>query len=93
MVSTRGTIVLDPMKIEGNLDVKGISLKEYAPYYKDRILFDIEEGNLGVATNYRYLAKDKSQEVVLSGMSIFLERLRLKKRDEKEDFLVFRHCQ
>ena len=87
-ISTRGTIGLDPMKIEGNLEVKGISLKEYAPYYKDRILFDIEEGDLGVATNYRYLAREKSPEVVLSGMSISLERLRLKKRDEKEDFLT-----
>jgi uncharacterized protein involved in outer membrane biogenesis len=87
-ISTRGTIGIDPMKIEGNLEIKGIDLKDYAPYYKDSILFNIEEGDLGIATNYRYLAKEKSPEVVLSGMSISVERLRLKKRDEKEDFLT-----
>ena len=76
------------MKVEGNLEIKGMALKDYAPYYKDSVLFDIEEGDLGIATNYRYLAREKSPEVVLSGLSVSLERLRLKKRDEKEDFLT-----
>jgi hypothetical protein len=86
-ISTRGTVGLDPMKIEGSLEIKDISLKNYSPYYKDSVLFDIEEGDVELLTNYRYAKREKDQEVKLSGTSISLAGLRLKKRDEGESFI------
>ena len=85
-ISAKSTVGLEPMKIEGSLEVKNISLKDYSPYYKDAVLFDIEEGDAGLSTNYRYAKGEKDQEIKLSGASLSLDRLRLKKRDEKEDF-------
>ena len=86
-LSTKNTIVIDPLKIQGSLEVKHLLLKKYAPYYQDSILFDIEEGDLDVSTNYQYNKKDKDSEAKLSGLSISLRALKLKKRDEQEGFL------
>jgi len=84
---TKNTVVVDPLKIQGSLEVKHLLLKKYAPYYQDSILFDIEEGDLGVSTNYQYNKKDKDSEAKLSGLSISLKTLKLRKRDGQEEFL------
>lgn len=85
-VSTRCNVGLDPMKVDGSLEVKNIVLKNYSPYYRDSILFDIEEGELGLSTTYHYAKKEKDQEIKLSRASLSVERLRLQKRDEPGDF-------
>jgi uncharacterized protein involved in outer membrane biogenesis len=86
-LSTKNAIVIDPLKIQGSLEVKNIILKKYAPYYQDSILFDIEEGDLDVSTNYQYNKRDKDSEAKLSGLSASLRTLKLKKREEQEGFL------
>ena len=92
-VKLQGELSMDPMVVDGGMEVKSVPLKKYAPYYMDSVLFDIEEGDLGIATNYRYLAREKNSEIVLSGLSVSLERLRLKKRGKKRISFLFRHCQ
>jgi uncharacterized protein involved in outer membrane biogenesis len=84
---TKNTIVIDPLKIQGSFEVKHLLLKKYAPYYQDRILFDIEDGDLDLSTNYQYSKRDRDSEAKLSGLSVLLRSLRLKKRDEEEEFL------
>jgi uncharacterized protein involved in outer membrane biogenesis len=84
---TKNTVVIDPLKVQGSLEVKNIVLKKYAPYYQDRILFDIEEGDVDVSTNYQYNKRDQDSETKLSGLSILLRSLKLKKRDGQEEFL------
>jgi uncharacterized protein involved in outer membrane biogenesis len=84
---TKNTVVIDPLKIQGSLEVKHLLLKKYAPYYQDSILFDIDEGDLDVSTNYQYNKKDKDSEAKLSGLSISLKTLKLRKRDGQEEFL------
>ena len=86
-LSTKNTIVIDPLKIQGSLEVKHLLLKKYAPYYQDSILFDIDEGDLDVSTNYQYNKRDKDSEAKLSGLSISLKNLKLKKSNEQEGFL------
>ena len=86
-LSTKNTIVIDPLKIQGSIEVKHLLLKKYAPYYQDSILFDIDEGDLDVSTNYQYNKKDKNSEASLSGLSISLKNLKLKKSNEQKGFL------
>jgi hypothetical protein len=86
-LSTKNTIVIDPLKIQGSIEVKHLLLKKYAPYYQDSILFDIDEGDLDVSTNYQYNKRDNDSEAKLSGLSISLRNLKLKKSNEQEGFL------
>ena len=86
-IKIEGEFSLDPLGAEGNLEVKPIPLKKYAPYYRDKILFNIEEGRLELSTRYKYAKGEKEPEITLSGISLLLSGLQLKKEGENEDFL------
>ena len=86
-ISTRNTISIDPLKIEGSIEVKRLILNKYAPYYQDSILFNIEQGDLDLSTNYQYSKTEKDTVTRLSGLSLALKTMRLKKKNESEDFL------
>jgi uncharacterized protein involved in outer membrane biogenesis len=85
-LSTKNTVGLDPLRINGSLEVKNFVLKKYSPYYQEKILFDIDEGNVDLFTNYQYSKTDKDTVTKLAGLSVFLKTLKLKKRDEQEAF-------
>jgi uncharacterized protein involved in outer membrane biogenesis len=86
-LSTKNTVSLDPLRIDGSLELKNIVLNKYSPYYQENILFNIEEGTLDVYTNYQYSKTEKDTVTRLSGLSLALKTLRLKKKNEPEDFL------
>jgi uncharacterized protein involved in outer membrane biogenesis len=78
---------LDPLSAEGAFGLKSLALGKYAPYYRERVLFDLVDGRLDLATRYRYSMTKKEPALTLSGLAASLHTLRLKKRGEKDDFL------
>jgi uncharacterized protein involved in outer membrane biogenesis len=86
-IRLEGEFTMDPLGAEGALEIKSVPLKKYAPYYRDNILFDIEDGRLDFSTRYKYAKGVKEPEISLPGISLSLSALRLKKADENEDFL------
>jgi uncharacterized protein involved in outer membrane biogenesis len=86
-ISLEGEFSMDPLGAEGALEIKSVPLKKYAPYYRDNILFDIEDGRLDFSTHYKYAKGEKEPEISLPGISLSLSALRLKKAEENEDFL------
>jgi len=86
-IKVEGELSIEPLWAEGGLDIKSVPIKKYSPYYRDNILFDIEDGRLDLSTRYRYAKGQKEPEVYLSKISASLSALRLKKAEENEDFL------
>jgi Domain of Unknown Function (DUF748) len=86
-IGLQGEFSMDPLDAEGTLEIKSVPLKKYAPYYRDNILFDIEDGRLDFSTRYKYAKGEKEPEISLPGISLSLSVLRCKKADENEDFL------
>jgi hypothetical protein len=86
-IKLEGELSLNPLWTEGGLEIKSIPLKKYLPYYRDQILFNLEEGRLDFSTHYKYLKGEKEPEISLSGLSVVLNSLRLKRQEEMEDFL------
>ena len=84
----RTSIGLDPVKAEGSLEIKQLPLKQYSPYYQDKVLFDIDEGDLDLSTNYQYGKSEKDWELRLSRLSAALKALRVKRREGQEEFAV-----
>jgi uncharacterized protein involved in outer membrane biogenesis len=82
-----GDFSVEPLQSEGKVEIKSVPFKKYAPYYKENILFDIEDGRLDLSTRYRYSKGGKGEEIDLSGLAVILSSLRLKKPEENEDFL------
>ena len=50
--STKGLFCLDPARVQGVMNLDGVVLKKYAPYYQDAIRFDLAGGTLGVGSAY-----------------------------------------
>jgi flagellar motor protein MotB len=82
-----GEFSVTPLTADGKFELQGVPMKKYAPYYRKMVLFDIEDGELGLGSNYSYAATGETAAAHLSGMAVSLSSLILKKRDEKADFL------
>jgi uncharacterized protein involved in outer membrane biogenesis len=85
-VKAEGGFSLDPLSSEGMLQVLAVSLKKYSPFYKERVFVDIEDGRLDFATRYAYTKGEREPQVNLSGLSIIVNALRLRKTGENDDF-------
>jgi uncharacterized protein involved in outer membrane biogenesis len=82
-----GDFSVAPMAAEGTVELKGVPVKKYSPYFSENVLFNIEDAQLDLQTKYIFLKKQDEPEIRLSEMSATLNSLRLRKRDEKDDFL------
>jgi uncharacterized protein involved in outer membrane biogenesis len=86
-VSLKGTLGLSPLASEGSVALGKVALGKYAPYYMDAVRFDVEGGTVDVRAGYRFAQVPDGQEFRLSEMEAGLAGLRLRQREEKEDFL------
>jgi len=86
-ISTNAVVGLNPVRAEGRAEIAGIVLKHYALYYKHLVLFDVQEGTLDVATNYRLSQGKNALDIKLAGLSSAVRALRLTTRDTSREFL------
>jgi hypothetical protein len=86
-IKLEGELSVVPLWAEGKFEIKSVPLKKYSPYYQDQILFNLEDGRLNFSTRYKYAKGEKEPEISLSALSVILNSLRLKRQEEKEDFL------
>ncbi|MCL5885263.1 MAG: DUF748 domain-containing protein [Deltaproteobacteria bacterium] len=83
----KGNLILSPFASEGTVSLgKGV-LKKYAPYYGGAVRFDVTGGTLDLHSGYRIARREGDTEILVSGLSVGLADLRLKRRDDPEEFL------
>lgn len=63
-------------------------LKKYAPYFDEAVRFDLRSGTLDVRSGFRFGQGDGEAEFRLFGLGASVSDLRLRQREEKEEFLV-----
>ncbi len=89
-----GDFSVKPLSADGQLKLENVPLKKYEPYYGRAVRFNIAGGKMGFfESRFSYEVpevpgkeKEKAKES-LSDMSLSVEGLKLKRRDEKRDFL------
>ena len=86
-ISTNATVGLDPIRADGRVQITGVILNRYAPYYKNLLAFDIQDGVQDLATGYHLSQGKGTFDVKLAGLSTSLKRLRLTMRDTNQEFL------
>ncbi|MGZ8432347.1 MAG: DUF748 domain-containing protein, partial [Candidatus Deferrimicrobiaceae bacterium] len=84
----KGNLSLSPLGSEGTIALAKVVLKKYAPYYGDAVRFDINGGTLDVRSGYSVAQGGGGPEFRLSGLGASVSDLRLRQREEKEEFLV-----
>ncbi len=83
----KGTLSLDPVASEGALSIGRLALGKYSPYYGGLVLFDVTRGTLDLQTGYSFDRSTGEDRYLFDGLAASLHGLRLRLRDEKEDFL------
>ncbi len=83
----KGSLSLNPLFSEGTAALGKVVLNRYAPYYAGAVRFDILGGTLDVRSGYRFAPAEGGTGIRLSGLEARLSDLRLRQREEKEEFL------
>jgi uncharacterized protein involved in outer membrane biogenesis len=86
-VTLNGEFSLDPLSSDGSVGLKQVLLKKYSPYYRDKVLFDIEDALLDFSTQYSFKKPADVPDVKLSGLTATLNSVKLRQRGEGYDFL------
>jgi flagellar motor protein MotB len=86
-ISSRSVISIDPLGVDGSAEIKRLPFRPYSPYYQDRILFQVEDGELEAQTRFHYSSSQKGSEIRLSELSAALLGLKLRKEGELGPFL------
>ena len=84
----KGSLTLSPLASEGTVALAKVVLKKYAPYFIDAVRFDIHSGTLDARSGYSFVQGEEGPEFRLSGLGATVSDLRLRQREEKEEFLV-----
>ncbi len=87
-VELKGDLSLSPLGSEGTASIAKGVLKKYAPYYSDAVRFDVDAGSLDARSGYSFAKGEGGTDFRLSGLGASISNLRLRKREEKEEFLV-----
>lgn len=86
-IGIEGSLSPDPLAWEGRVNLSGLMLARYAPYYQKQILFEVLDGRLGLASTLRVAASGKEGGLSVTDLVSSLTSLKLKKPDEPESFL------
>jgi hypothetical protein len=71
-LSWSGTLSVNPVASEGELQVSGIRPGKYAPYYRDLIRFDVLDGTLDVSGRYKASLSDAGNVALLNDGRVHL---------------------
>jgi uncharacterized protein involved in outer membrane biogenesis len=86
-LSVATTLGLDPLQADGKFEARRLAPARYAPYYREQVLLDIEEGLLDLEGRFAVAGTGDKTDVTLAGVTVGVESLRLRSRGAQEDFL------
>jgi uncharacterized protein involved in outer membrane biogenesis len=82
-----GEFVLSPLAVRGTVEINGVPLRRYTPYYRRAVAFDVENGTLDASTFYAWEGGE-GHGLTLSDLGATLRSLRLRRPGETTPFLT-----
>lgn len=84
----KGTFSLAPLASEGELALERIDLAKYAPYYRDRVKFELRKGRLSAQATYRFIWSEGHHVLKLSNGHADVSNLELGAPNASEQALA-----
>lgn len=84
-LSWSGNITLSPLHSAGAFRLAGLKLPKYKPYSSDYALFEIVDGQVDAAVEYRYDSTTNAMDLDVTNASVSLTRFQLKTPDTGEE--------
>jgi hypothetical protein len=79
-----GTVSVNPLRSSGTFRLGGLQLSKYSPYSQDYAKFEIANGLVDVAADYRYDSANNPLDLAISNAMVSLTKLELKAPDTGE---------
>jgi uncharacterized protein involved in outer membrane biogenesis len=86
-VAHHGSLTLEPLGVDGHVELKGLTLKKYAPYFAKAVLLDLDGGTLDVSTELALALAGKGPEVALTNLGATLAGLKARRRGERRELV------
>ena len=85
-----GTLSLEPLAASGSIKLEGIEPARFAPYYRERIAFDVREGRVGLGARYHLGAGGAGGAPAVQVTDAFVEiaALGLRRAGAHDDFFA-----
>jgi hypothetical protein len=83
-----GHITVNPLRADGTLRLSGFKLGKYKPYSQDYARFEIADGQIDAAAEYRYDSATNALNLEVTNGVVTLSRLELKTPDTGEAVLT-----
>ncbi|MGD9504257.1 MAG: DUF748 domain-containing protein [Syntrophobacteraceae bacterium] len=74
-----GAFAPDPLTVKGALEVAGVALRKFQPFYKNKISCDIADGKLDVETRFDCSRNEKALQVRLADAKAAVHSLKVQK--------------
>ena len=85
--SLSGTTSLAPLQVSGEIEVSGVKVSRYLPYYRDRFEFKTVEGNVSFGGNYRFRKEDDAPLISLTNVHLDVDELIAVDEDDDEPLI------
>lgn len=86
-ITLSSQLTIDPPGMEGTLDVSGVQLKRYEPYYPAGLDAEVMGGVTGISTRFAFKTDEASPARRLDGLAVELSSFALKKKGGDRDIL------
>ncbi|MDF1821441.1 MAG: DUF748 domain-containing protein [Alcanivoracaceae bacterium] len=83
-----GSMSVEPLILNGRLEMAGLELPPFADFYREKLRFDIPEGQLDIATNYSVDLSGEEVLVTLVDGSVRLRDFRVRQPGLEQDTLT-----
>ena len=89
----RGALSFAPLRSSGEVTLGKITLKKYAPYYSERVKFDLRDGQLDMALHYDFSLEEGKPSLRISNGRIALQSLQIAKRGGAEPVVALKQLE
>ena len=88
-----GGLSFSPLRSVGDVALGKIALKKYAPYYSERVKFDLRDGLLDVALHYDFAIDNGKPSLRVSNGHVVLSALQIAKRGVVEPVIALKQIE
>jgi hypothetical protein len=88
-----GALSLAPLSSSGDIALGKIALKKYAPYYADRVKFNLRDGRLDVAFHYDFALEGGKPSLRVSNGRVAIESLQIAKPGANEPVISLKQIE
>jgi len=83
-LAAEAAVTLAPAGAEGSIDLSGVHLRNYAPYYAPRVQFEIDDARIGLSTRFRVVQDAARLDASVQGLALSVTDLRARRAGDRE---------